>query len=80
MPVSPVHVPVDHRTVHNHQAWSGLDPQLRRKVVAESTASLPAGRAGMEADFGDATVGILDSAHLTGQVIVVDGRKALLGN
>jgi NAD(P)-dependent dehydrogenase (short-subunit alcohol dehydrogenase family) len=59
--------------------WSAMTPDERERFFAERTARLPAGRPASGADFGDATVGVLSSAYLTGQVVVLDGGEALLG-
>ena len=59
--------------------WSAMPPDERERFFAERTADLPAGRPATGADVGDATIGVLSSGYLTGQVVVLDGGEALLG-
>jgi NAD(P)-dependent dehydrogenase (short-subunit alcohol dehydrogenase family) len=57
--------------------WSGMEAQERATLFALSVDGLPAGRPGTEDDFGDVAVGLIGAGYLTGQVVVVDGGRAL---
>lgn len=59
--------------------WADMEPHDRRSFFERQTEGLPVRRPGTEEDFGDAVVGILRAHYLTGQVISLDGGKALTG-
>jgi NAD(P)-dependent dehydrogenase (short-subunit alcohol dehydrogenase family) len=58
-------------------SWSHLSDEARSRLI-ERADSLPAGRAATEDDFGDAVVAVLGMRYLTGQVVTLDGGRALV--